>query len=203
MEDLKDLPEDISLSLFERVVPNHVNGFFDHLMQNDFEATDFVSKDNALHDIEALLKKNLPQDIQEHDFYRDWLEDMAQVSKIFCDVQKADEISFWLGTKRGCRRYHIDYVPMRLLVTYAGLGTEWIPSEASDWEAYKNGADNDDICKDKSKIEQINPWDIAIFRGKEKGLLHKTPDHAICCPSVFMRLDNASFKRRLHRINGE
>ncbi|WP_437590337.1 DUF1826 domain-containing protein [Sorangium sp. So ce1000] len=30
----------------------------------------------------------------------------------------------------GCRKFHADYVGLRLLCTYAGPGTEWIPNEA-------------------------------------------------------------------------
>lgn len=29
-----------------------------------------------------------------------------------------------------CRKFHVDYVGLRLLCTYAGPGTEWIPNEA-------------------------------------------------------------------------
>ena len=48
---------------------------------------------------------------------------------LFCDVEQSEKVHMWLGSKRGCRRYHIDNVPRRLLVTYNGKGTEWLPEQ--------------------------------------------------------------------------
>ena len=72
---------------------------------------------------------------------------MALISIEFCDLQKRDTINIWIGTNRGCRRYHIDNVPQRLLVTYAGKGTEWLPEEAADRNAYEKGEPNEKIIK--------------------------------------------------------
>ena len=38
---------------------------------------------------------------------------------------------------------------------------------------------NEQIIKDKSAIRYINKWDIAIFRGGENGILHRTPNSAL------------------------
>lgn len=201
LDDFKEFPEEFSLSLLERTPKKGAEAFFDALMQSDFAVEGFVSRNNLVQDIQTLLADTVPDALKSDGFYPLWIEDMANISRNFSILQDSDEVCFWLGTKRGCKRFHIDYVPMRLLVTYAGYGTEWLPRDASDWDAYHNGAGNDDICKDTSKIETLQPWDVALFRGQEKGLLHKTPDHAICCPSIFMRLDNADHKRKLQKLN--
>ena len=78
------------------------------------------------------MKNIISDNLKADALYENWITDMAEVCKIFCDLEKIDAVSFWLGTKRGCRRYHIDNVPKRLLVTYAGKGTEWIPNDAAD-----------------------------------------------------------------------
>ena len=115
---------------------------------------------------------------------------MALIGSIFCDLQKRKTINIWIGTNRGCRRYHIDNVPQRLLVTYAGQGTEWLPNEAADKIAYQNGEPNEKIIKDGLAKKFIKKWDIAIFRGGQKGILHRTPDKALEGQSILMRLDN-------------
>ena len=56
-----------------------------------------------------------------------------------------------LETSRGCKRYHIDNVPMRLLVTYYGRGTEWLPSDAADYDAYYSGKNNKKILINSAK----------------------------------------------------
>ena len=41
-------------------------------------------------------------------------------------------------------------VPFRLLVTYAGQGTELLPDKAADRTAFINGKPNEKIVKDRS-----------------------------------------------------
>lgn len=79
---------------------------------------------------------------------------------------------------------------MRLLVTYAGQGTEWLPDEAVDHRAYASGMSNEDILIDPAARQFMRPWDIAVFRGGPEGLLHRTPDTALNGPSILMRLDH-------------
>jgi hypothetical protein len=201
LSDLKDFPDNIALSICDRHPIANIQAFFDVLMQIDFSISGLVSKDNTIQDIEDIISEYIPNNLKGSNSYKQWIQDMANICHIFCDIQKSEHISFWLGTKRGCKRYHLDYVPMRLLVTYAGAGTQWIPHEASDWNAYANGGTNDVICKDINKIETIKPWDVAIFRGREKGVLHRTPDDAMNNPSIFMRLDIAEFQKKLLKMN--
>ena len=128
---------------------------------------------------------------------------MSKVCKLFCSIQSEKIISFWLGTKRGCKRYHIDMVPFRLLVTYAGQGTELLPDKAADRTAFINGKPNEKIVKDRSSLKFLSSWDIAIFRGGVNGILHRTPDSALDGnSSILMRLDHESFYDQLIKING-
>ena len=73
---------------------------------------------------------------------------------------------------------------MRLLVTYAGKGTEWLPDEFVDRNAYENGLPNESILKNPSRSKFINTWDVAIFRGGSDGLLHRSPDAALNGTSI-------------------
>ena len=41
-------------------------------------------------------------------------------------------------------------------------------------EMLLEGQSNKEILKSKSALEYINKWDIAIFRGGEDGILHRT-----------------------------
>ena len=87
----------------------------------------------------------MTESLQSDPFFENWLVDMSKVCKIFCSIQSEKRISFWLGSKRGCKRYHIDMVPYRLLVTYAGQGTELLPDDAADRKAFFNGKSNEKI----------------------------------------------------------
>ena len=124
---------------------------------------------------------------------------MANAIMLFCDTQKSDSVSFWLGSERGCRRYHIDNVPLRMLITYAGKGTEWLPDKVSDRLAFAKGAPNEKIVRAPTALQFMKAWDIAIFRGGPKGLLHRTPDDAMNGPSILLRLDHSSFWDDVHK----
>ena len=105
----------------------------------------------------------------------------------------------WIGSKRGCKRFHIDNVPQRLLVTYSGEGTEWLlPDAAADKSAYLNGESNEKILKFPQKKQFVTEWDIAIFKGGSQGLLHRTPDSALKNNSILLRLDHADYWKNIY-----
>ncbi len=194
LEALKIFPQrSDQLGIVERAVPSGSFAFFEKLMSTQFGIIGKVNKESALNDIRGILSKEIFDEIQADPFYEHWLDDMAQVCKVFCELEDSDAIGFWLGSQRGCRRYHIDFVPQRLLVTYAGKGTEWLPDEAADRNAFANGEPNEKIVRDWSALQFMNQWDVAVFRGGKKGLLHRTPDDALNGPSILMRLDHFSF----------
>ena len=94
---------------------------------------------------------------------------MAKLCKTFCDLEKSNFISFWLSTHRGCKCYHIDNVLQRLLVTYAGQGTEWFPNEATDIRTYLNGEPNQNIVKNVNKKNYIENGILQSLREVKEG----------------------------------
>lgn len=183
--------------------PSKSDLFFKKFNSIPFKIIGYVGINNTTSDIFKLLENKLPKKIKDSLFFKIWLNDMSNVSEMFCNFLKKDKISFWLGSERGCRRFHVDNVPFRLLVTYSGKGTEILPDKAADRNAFVNGKTNKEIVKDKSLIKYQNQWDISIFRGGKDGLLHRTPDSALNeCSSVMMKLDDSSFLEKIYNING-
>lgn len=191
LTNFRQRPE--QLGIFHREKPQEAEHFFETLMLKPFGIAGTVHKDHLQSDVATLLDETLPQQIKSEPFYNRWVEDMVEICGMFCDTQGTDAVDFWIGSERGCRRYHIDNVPMRLLVTYAGAGTEWLPDEAADRSAFVNGEPNERIIKDPAAKQFMNVWDVSVFRGGPKGLLHRTPDAALSGPSILMRLDHPSF----------
>jgi hypothetical protein len=192
------------LEILRRPSPAKSVLFFKEFSKSISSITGFISKNQSKKDIERLLKNTLPTSIQSHSFYNFWLEDMSDICKLFCTFLNTNKLSFWLGNARGCKRYHVDMVPFRLLVTYEGQGTELLPNYAADREAFIEGKPNNEIIKDKSARKFINKWDVAIFRGGRNGILHRTPDSALDYnSSILMRLDDSSFLEEIKKINGE
>lgn len=181
------------LALVKREPINGSKTFFSKLMKTTFTVVGQVYKESNVEDINFILEEDIPSKLQNDPFYSLWVNDMAYVCNVFCDIVGEDAIDFCLGTHRGCPRYHIDNVPIRLLVTYAGRGTEWLPDAAADRQAFEDGMPNKLILKDPSALRFVDGWDVAIFRGGSKGLLHRTPDAALNGTSILMRLDRKDF----------
>ena len=200
MDAIKDFPnKSDQLAIMNRSMPENASLFFSELLKISFNITGEIYKETATINIKDLLSNKLPKKIKNNVFYQPWIEDMANLCEMFCITEKSSYISFSLSSHRGCRRYHIDNVPLRLLVTYAGQGTEWLPDEFANKRAYANGEPNERIIKDISKKQFVGEWDIALFKGGPEGLLHRTPDSALNKNSILMRLDHARFWKDIQR----
>ena len=198
-EDLKGFKEQNSyLSFVEREKPERFDLFFKELIAEPLNVNQEVFKATILEDIKDKLDSIISKKIKNNFLYNLWLKDMEHICKIFCDILNEGSISFSLETSRSCKRYHIDNVPMRLLVTYFGKGTEWFPSHACNYTAYYEGRPNEEIIKNLKEKRNLKPWDIAIFKGQkseggDKAILHRTPNEALNTRSLLMRLDSSKY----------
>ena len=198
--DFKERKEQVGI--VKRKIPSGCQSFFKKFYQTPFSISGFVNQSNIKEDIDDLLNIKIFQDLQFDPFYKYWLIDMSQICKEFCSFLGEDRLSFWLGSERGCKRYHVDMVPFRLLVTYDGQGTELLPNKAANRNAFFEGKSNEKILKNRTKLIYINKWDIAIFRGGKNGILHRTPDSVSNGNySILMRLDDSSFLKDIIKIN--
>ena len=196
-KDLRDLAtfkhQEGQLAILERQPLGGGDEFFKKVSERPLNVIGIVGKKTCVEEILALLEDEISEDLKSSDFYMQWVIDMAGVCNIFCETLATNTVGFCLATQRACQRYHIDHVPLRLLVTYYGKGTEWVPDSAVDRLAYDSGMPNDKILTANNARKFLNAWDIAIFRGGPDGLLHRTPDAALNTPSILLRLDHESF----------
>ena len=196
-KDLSDLAtfkhQEAQLAILERQPLGGGDEFFKKLSERPLNVIGIVGKKTCVEEILALFEDEISEDLKSSDFYMQWVIDMAGVCNIFCETLATSTVGFCLATQRACQRYHIDNVPLRLLVTYYGRGTEWVPDTAVDRLAYDSGMPNDKILTNNNARKFLNAWDIAIFRGGPDGLLHRTPDAALNTPSILLRLDHESF----------
>lgn len=189
------------LTISERNAPTGFDDFFKKVINKPFIINGNVFKKSSVNDIKDILEEKISVSLKNSIHYNYWVKDMAKMSSIFCDIMGTIDISFSLGTSRGCSRYHIDNVPMRLLVTYYGQGTEWLPIDNADYEAYSSGKENKNILKDPKRRMYLKPWHVSIFKGGSKGILHRTPDSALKSPSLLMRLDHSTFLNDIKKFN--
>ena len=94
----------------------------------------------------------------------DLLSDMLRLSHMFAALTRNPQVRlrFEGVTGDACRKFHVDAVGLRLLVTYAGPGTQWTLGDP------ETGA----------VIEEIPRCAVAIFRGRRREgatALHRSP----------------------------
>lgn len=85
-----------------------------------------------------------------------------------------------------CPRFHVDKVPCRLVTTYQGVATEWLPHQAVDRSKLglgSNGQSDLDsgLFRHQHDIQQLNCGDVALLKGElwegneDAGLVHRSP----------------------------
>lgn len=93
-------------------------------------------------------------------------------------------VSFGAVRTDQCRKFHVDYVRYRLVTTYVGPGTEWLPDEAVRREALDHPPDcpcdaNKEIVRDSSAIRHAAPGEVIVMKGAlhpgQRGLVHRSP----------------------------
>jgi len=128
---------------------------------------------------EDLIELLLQQGLEPSDF-ENLRKDMKRLIKIFSPISKGQPITFRLLTtnRDDCKRFHLDRTRLRLMCTYRGPGTEWLPEGQLDRAAQSRGAPNESIIR-FGKPSQFNTFWVGIAKGDPdntgQGLVHRSP----------------------------
>jgi hypothetical protein len=79
-----------------------------------------------------------------------------------------------------CPKFHVDRIPCRMLITFEGPGTEWIPHDRVDWAALKDHASSGEPLRPGCRYESLegNAW--SLLKGGDwdeafEGVVHRSP----------------------------
>jgi hypothetical protein len=128
--------------------------------------------------------------------YPDLFADVSQLIALFEKVTKAATFRLMLATidSNMCSRFHTDINNLRLLCTYIGPGTLWLPNQAVNYNAVKTRGSNEEMVTDQQLIQQVSAGDVTILKGAlypdANPVLHKSPS-----------IENSGQKRLLLRID--
>ena len=115
-------------------------------------------------------------------------EDIAQLVEMFCCLFDLEDVGLRLTALDSamCPRFHVDRVPCRLITTYMGKGTQWLPHHCADRS--KLGAGNQGrkdaqsgLYSSRQSIQTLAPGDVALLKGESwqdnegAGLIHRSP----------------------------
>lgn len=115
-------------------------------------------------------------------------EDIAELVDMFCclfDLKRAG-LRLTALDHAMCPRFHVDKVPCRLVTTYQGASTEWLPHQlVNRAELGRKSQGKSDhqsgLFKNQYDIQQLSSGDVALLKGElwegneNAGLVHRSP----------------------------
>ncbi len=143
------------------------------------ESTLTVQPDTVEAELKAATRNLAPDEL---------IDDVASLVTMFCELLGIRRTGLRLATLRQamCPRFHVDRVPARLITTYCGVGTEWLPHDAVDRTKLGTGNNGqpDLACglfRREDDIQRLNVGDVALLKGElwpqneGAGLVHRSP----------------------------
>lgn len=130
--------------------------------------------------------------------YAAFCGDLELQLAIFTELFELDAIGMRITTLHGpmCPRFHVDHLPCRLITTYGGRGTEWLPEEYVDRELL--GRADLPLRHPETgdgSTRALEPRAIGLFRGEGwldgsvGGVVHRSPDIQAAQPRLLVTLD--------------
>ena len=115
-------------------------------------------------------------------------ENIAELVDMFCYLFELKEAAIRLKVldQAMCPKFHVDRVPCRLVTTYQGIATEWLPHEVLDhtklgWGSNGLADSESGLYQSESDIQQLGCGDVALLKGtlwegnENAGLVHRSP----------------------------
>lgn len=169
------LQDGVNLAAWQRRLPAQVEDFSTVLL-----SLDPLLADERVIDVDERHPPQLPGLLPgagDLHGYESFVTDVAWLVAAYTCLLGARRIGLRLRVLEGamCPRFHVDKVPLRLLTTYTGAGSEWLKEEAIDrgqLHAAQPSVDN---------IQRLQVGEIAILKGEKwlgnegAGLVHRSP----------------------------
>ncbi|MFC3122613.1 DUF1826 domain-containing protein [Agaribacter flavus] len=120
-----------------------------------------------------VLKQELNKLLPESDGKEVAIEDIYLLSDMLTCLFDCDSVGMRIAplTSAMCPNFHVDNIPVRLVNTYLGDGTQWLPNE----NIHANPSNNTSAHSVKtpfgrgynnSEIQQLKPFDVALLKGQ-------------------------------------
>ncbi|MEM7574629.1 MAG: DUF1826 domain-containing protein [Bacteroidota bacterium] len=128
------------------------------------------------------------------------LGDISQLIQLFKQTTKASSFRLFLASVRTdmCRKFHTDINDLRLLCTYTGPGTLWLPNEIVNYKALQSKTGDQEIVLDHQQVQQAATGDIVLLKGalypEADPILHRSPPIKVNGQTrILLRIDTNEF----------
>ncbi len=176
------LEDDVNIAIWERDISATLADQIQRLLATNprYEMSLSVTAANARARVANALGK---------DDYPALTDDIAGLVARFSELLSPKSVHLHVATsvRATCPRFHVDMLRCRLLTTYQGNGTEWLPHEAVNRSKLGSGSGGkpdleSGLFRSPSEIQRLRRGDVALLKGERwegnanGGLVHRSPD---------------------------
>ena len=187
----KILQDDTNLAVWQRQLPLHISDFAQLLLSLNDPLAESLCLELPNEDAEPDLT-GLASGFRDLEGYEGFIADLKWLVSAFACLLGAKRIGLRLRVldKAMCPRFHVDHVPVRLITTYAGVGSQWLKEGTMDRQQL--GQAN---AEPQAQIQQLNSGDVALLKGEKWhgnegfGLIHRSPQPAAGERRLILTLD--------------
>jgi len=120
-----------------------------------------------------------------------FIADVQQLVAIFCSLrpesrQHSVHLKLAVVDKADCPVLHVDWIALRLICTYFGVGTEYADSRSVQRSALCHplgsaAETNAAILRDPQGLRRMRPFEVGLFKGSAypgqdgRGIVHRSP----------------------------
>lgn len=175
---------DINLCVAHRRITMGMNNFLIRLLSSPRSFETEVIFETERPPIDKLL----PESLQTLPGAEAWLCEMEYLIRLFRDLFETDAVGLRLRTldKPMCPRFHTDRVLVRMVCTYGGPGTEWLPEDAMNRDMLGHAAfgkpdEESGLILDPAAIKSMPTFAIGLLKGElwegnaGRGAVHRSP----------------------------
>tara|TARA_R110001583_G_scaffold195483_1_gene374095 strand:+ start:4270 stop:4929 length:660 start_codon:yes stop_codon:yes gene_type:complete len=188
----------VNLAIWQRQSNSNVSHYAQWLINNT--AISGIRSVVPLHKVKNEILSQLPVHTGQVAF----ADDVYLLAEMYADLFNLESIGIRLTIldKTMCPRFHVDKLPCRLVSTYIGSGTEWLPNYAVDRRKLGHGADGlpdktSGIYTHFESIQQLNAGDVALMKGsgwdgcEDSAIVHRSPELPVGEKRLILTLDFA------------
>lgn len=175
----KVLHDGVNLAVWQRRLPAQISDFAEALLAQNEPLAQSITLELPRADSEPNLDGLVAQ-------YADlpgqaaFLADGAWLVRAYACLLDAQRIGLRLRAldKAMCPRFHVDHVPLRLITSYAGVGSEWLEEGAMSRSGLGQPTAEPRVG---ARIQRLDSGHVALAKGEKwqgnegRGLIHRSP----------------------------
>ncbi|MDE1168854.1 MAG: DUF1826 domain-containing protein [Pseudomonas sp.] len=173
------LLESVNLAVWQRRLPAHIEDFGALVLALGEPLAHTLYLDLA--DPQAPVDlTGLASGLRDLQGYEGFLADVTWLVEAYACLLGARRVGLRLRVldKAMCPRFHVDHVPVRLLTTYAGVGSQWLEEGTMRRAQLGNPAAEPTAPE---QVRNLMCGDVALLKGEKwqgnegAGLIHRSP----------------------------